>query len=58
MVVKLVCEVVDEYMVLNFDKFCFVVGLVGFINKICFMLLDVNNLVYCVVIYDEMVDVY
>lgn len=57
-VVGFVCEMVDEYIVKIFYKFRFVVGLVGFINKICFMSLDVNNLVLCVLIYDELVVVY
>lgn len=51
-VVKLVCKVVDEFMVKILDKLCFVVGVLGLINCMVFILLDVNDLGKCNVIFD------
>lgn len=40
------------------DKFCFVVGVVGLILCIVFILFDVNNLGYCNVDFQILVDNY
>lgn len=56
--VKFVCEVVDEWMVKDLSWLCYVVGVFGLINCICFILLDVNDLGFCNVIFDGFVEVY
>lgn len=56
--VKIVKEVVDEFIVVNFEKLCFVVGFIGLINCMVFIFLDVNDLGFWVIIFDELVDVY
>lgn len=57
-VVKVVCKVVDVYIEKILDKLCFVVGVFGLINCIVFILLDVNDLGKCNVMFDELVEVY
>lgn len=57
-VVKLVCVSVDVWMVCMLEKLCYVVGVFGLINCIVFILFDVNDLVFCNIIFDQLVVVY
>lgn len=57
-VVKLVCVCVDEWIVCMLEKLCYVVGVFGLINCMVFIFLDVNDLVFCNIIFDGLVVVY
>lgn len=54
--VKFVCELVVKYVML--DKLCFVVGVIGLMLKMVSILLDVNDLGVCNVMFDELCMVY
>lgn len=56
--VKFVCVVCDDVEVKDEGCMCYVVGILGFMNCMVFIFLDVNDLVFWNVFFDDLCEIY